>query len=209
MDTSAERIPNQDNGYEIFYNHQRLYSVLGHRTPAEARTDMSEVSVPMAAGCSDLVPSLRWGEVQSQRAPEGRIEEYLDMHTALLAACCLALGLALPVAAQQTQVPGPPAAASNQASGGNQALTRTKVQKDLEQAGFTDVQVTPESFFVRARNKEGQPVMMIIEPNSIAAVVGASASGTSSAQPPTGTQDKATAGTSSGLDLATGKHDAP
>ena len=34
---------------EIFYNRQRLHSGLGYRTPTEARTAMSEVSIRMAA----------------------------------------------------------------------------------------------------------------------------------------------------------------
>lgn len=107
------------------------------------------------------------------------------MHKASLAACYLALGLALPAAAQQKQAPDTPAAAGNQVNGGDQTLTRMKVQKDLEQAGFTEVQVIPESFFVRAKNKEGQSVMMVIE-----------------------MPGRATAN-NSGTDLATGKHDAP
>lgn len=34
---------------EIFYNRQRLHSGVGYRTPAEARADMSEVAMPLAA----------------------------------------------------------------------------------------------------------------------------------------------------------------
>jgi putative transposase len=34
---------------EIFYNRQRLHSGLGYRTPAEARADMNEVGIRMAA----------------------------------------------------------------------------------------------------------------------------------------------------------------
>ncbi len=107
------------------------------------------------------------------------------MHKASLVACYLALGLALPAAAQQKQAPDTPAAAGNQANGGGQMLTRMKVQKDLEQAGFTEVRVVPESFAVHAKTKEGQPVFMIIE------------------------RSGRTMANGSGVDLATGKHDAP
>jgi putative transposase len=34
---------------EIFYNRQRLNSAIGYRTPVEARADMSQVSIGMAA----------------------------------------------------------------------------------------------------------------------------------------------------------------
>jgi len=34
---------------EVFYNRQRLNSRIGYRTPVQARADMSEVSVAMAA----------------------------------------------------------------------------------------------------------------------------------------------------------------
>jgi hypothetical protein len=41
---------------------------------------------------------------------------------------------------------------------------------DLEQAGFTDVKIMPRSFLVRAKDKNGNPVMMVINPDSVAAV---------------------------------------
>ena len=34
---------------EVFYNRQRLHSSLGYRTPAEARTEMTEVRIRMVA----------------------------------------------------------------------------------------------------------------------------------------------------------------
>jgi transposase InsO family protein len=34
---------------EVFYNRQRLHSGLGYRTPAEARAEMSEARMRMAA----------------------------------------------------------------------------------------------------------------------------------------------------------------
>ncbi len=103
------------------------------------------------------------------------------MNRTSLAACCLALGFVVPTVAQQTQAPDTSTMSAGQASGGD----RMKIQKDLEQAGFTEVQVTPGSFFVRAKDKEGQSVMMVIP-----------------------AQHEARAG-NSGIDLATGKHDAP
>ncbi len=45
-----------------------------------------------------------------------------------------------------------------------------QVQQDLQQAGFTDIQIMPQSFLVRAKDKHGNPVMMVINPDSITAV---------------------------------------
>jgi hypothetical protein len=48
--------------------------------------------------------------------------------------------------------------------------TRQKVADSLRQAGFSDVKVMPESFLVRAKDKNGNQVMMVINPDSVAAV---------------------------------------
>jgi hypothetical protein len=47
-----------------------------------------------------------------------------------------------------------------------------QVKSDLQQAGFSDVQVVPQSFLVRAKDKDGQPVMMLISGDTIMAVSG-------------------------------------
>jgi hypothetical protein len=47
---------------------------------------------------------------------------------------------------------------------------QAKVRQNLQQAGFTDIQMMPSSFLVRAKDKDGNPVMMVINPDSIAAV---------------------------------------
>src|SRR5262249_45087733 len=47
-----------------------------------------------------------------------------------------------------------------------------QVKNDLQQAGFSDVQVVPQSFLVRAKDKDGQPVMMLIHENSIMTIAG-------------------------------------
>ena len=44
---------------------------------------------------------------------------------------------------------------------------RQQIQSDLKQAGFTNIKITPESFFVRAKDKSGNPVMIAVDPNSI------------------------------------------
>jgi hypothetical protein len=46
---------------------------------------------------------------------------------------------------------------------------REQVKQTLEAAGFTDVQVMPESFLVRAKDPAGSPVIMVIDPDSFTA----------------------------------------
>ncbi len=45
-----------------------------------------------------------------------------------------------------------------------------KMRDDLAKAGFTDIQIMPSSFLVRAKDSAGNPVMMVINPDSVAAV---------------------------------------
>jgi len=104
------------------------------------------------------------------------------MWSKLLAATGLTLALALPAMAQPTnpqsfnnstmkseqQYHGN--GQTNMTSGQNRMHVRQQVKQDLQQAGFTNVQVMPESFLVRATDKHGRPVMMVINPDSITAV---------------------------------------
>ena len=43
---------------------------------------------------------------------------------------------------------------------------RQQVMTNLQQSGFTDVKVLPDSFLVQAKDKSGNPVTMFIGPNS-------------------------------------------
>src|SRR5664279_1332478 len=43
---------------------------------------------------------------------------------------------------------------------------RQQVMTNLQQSGFTDVKVVPDSFLVQAKDKSGDPVTMFISPNS-------------------------------------------
>ncbi len=45
-----------------------------------------------------------------------------------------------------------------------------KLRNDLSKAGFTDIKIMPSSFLVRAKDSEGNPVMMVINPNSMTEV---------------------------------------
>jgi hypothetical protein len=50
------------------------------------------------------------------------------------------------------------------------AQIRQKIANDLEQNGFTQVHVVPNSFLVHAVNKQGEPMVMIIDPDSVFSV---------------------------------------
>jgi hypothetical protein len=51
-----------------------------------------------------------------------------------------------------------------------QQSLQSRVKANLEQAGFTDVQIMARSFLVQAKDKDGNPVMMVINPDSITSV---------------------------------------
>jgi hypothetical protein len=46
-----------------------------------------------------------------------------------------------------------------------------QMMTDIQKAGFTNVQVRPDSYLVQAKDKNGTPVTMLIDPDSITEVV--------------------------------------
>ncbi len=90
------------------------------------------------------------------------------MTSKLLAAIGLTLAFALPAAAQSTQQPS--GFSSLSADQQNTPALQQKIKSDMEQAGFTQVQVMPQSFLVRAHDKQDHPVLMVINPDSVTAV---------------------------------------
>ena len=56
-----------------------------------------------------------------------------------------------------------------------------KLRDDLTKAGFTNITIMPSSFLVRAKDLEGDPMMMVINPNSITEVTAQAAPAASSA----------------------------
>ncbi len=69
------------------------------------------------------------------------------------------------------------AGTSSDASGQGKGNIRQQVQASLKQSGFTDIKIMPESFLVRAKDPQGRPVMMVINPDSVTAVTDLSAAG--------------------------------
>ena len=45
-----------------------------------------------------------------------------------------------------------------------------KLREDMSKAGFTDIKIMPSSFMVRAKDLQGNPVMMVINPDSVTAL---------------------------------------
>jgi len=56
---------------------------------------------------------------------------------------------------------------SNQS--GNMHIAQ-KMRDDLSKAGFTDIHIMPSSFLVRAKDSAGNPVMMVVNPDSVTAI---------------------------------------
>lgn len=54
-------------------------------------------------------------------------------------------------------------------TGANMHMTQ-RLRADLGKAGFTDITVMPSSFLVRAKDSAGNPVMMLINPDSMTAI---------------------------------------
>ena len=47
---------------------------------------------------------------------------------------------------------------------------RQQIQSQLTKAGYTDVTITPSSFYVRAKDKQGNPMAMVIGPDTFTEV---------------------------------------
>ena len=68
--------------------------------------------------------------------------------------------------ANATTPPSATSAAPNAAHGSMRADVREMLQK----AGFTDIRIAPSSFAIRAKDKNGNPVMMSVSPDSFTEV---------------------------------------
>jgi len=62
------------------------------------------------------------------------------------------------------------------------ASLHQQLMTNLQQAGFTDVKIVPESFLVQAKDKSGNAVTMFLSPDSMAEITTASLSNSNGAQ---------------------------
>lgn len=93
------------------------------------------------------------------------------MRTFITTAAILGLTLAPALAQSSTTQPNTAGTSSSNSGSTSAPMTpgamQTTLKHDLSQAGFTDIQVMPSSFLVRAKDKAGHPVMMVINPDSV------------------------------------------
>ena len=93
-----------------------------------------------------------------------------------LCAILLSCGFAGAAAAATDTTPsgstsGQTAAPNTQGSTPNAPMHLSqRLHDDLAKAGFTDIKIMPSSFLVRAKDSQGNPVMMVINPDSMAEV---------------------------------------
>jgi len=83
---------------------------------------------------------------------------------------------------------GPAAIAGGvaQAQSAGDADVAQKLHDKLVEQGYSDVQVTPQSFLISARDKNGNPIMMLIGPNSMTVLSGPPPGDPNTAQSPGG-----------------------
>lgn len=95
------------------------------------------------------------------------------MHKSILAALAAAALFAAPAFAQPSTSHNSSSTTNGNASATtpqNLQQVRQKITSDLRSDGYTDIHVIPDSFLVHAKNKQGEPVVMIINPDSVFAV---------------------------------------
>jgi len=102
----------------------------------------------------------------------------------ILIPALLALTFALPAAAATSSTPANNAtdhsnATTEQSNGQATPQIAAQLRQSLADAGFTDIHVMPQSFLVRAKDKQGNPVMMVMNPDSLTAVTAIPAQGAS------------------------------
>jgi hypothetical protein len=88
-----------------------------------------------------------------------------------LFAALLCCGFAGAAVAATDNAPAGSTTSQNAAPNGQApAHISQRLRNDLSKAGFTDIKIMPSSFLVRAKDSEGNPVMMVINPDSVAEV---------------------------------------
>ncbi|MDE2285276.1 MAG: hypothetical protein KGK33_11725 [Hyphomicrobiales bacterium] len=92
-----------------------------------------------------------------------------DMFSRIITAAALATVLATTAYAANTSsnsAPNPNTMSKGQQTANNQQNLPQEIRTKLKDDGFSDVKVVPGSFIVSAKDKRGEPVTMVISPNS-------------------------------------------
>lgn len=94
------------------------------------------------------------------------------MISRMLIPALLGFAVALPAAAAPATADQSNNIAASSGQNGGPATPRiaSKIRNNLEQAGFTDIHVVPQSFLVQAKDKQGNPAMMVVTPDSFTMV---------------------------------------
>ena len=71
---------------------------------------------------------------------------------------------------------------SNQMKSLNQHSLRAQLKQNLSNSGFTDIKIIPSSFYIQAKNKKGEPVAMVIGPDTFTAVTEIKTQGANNSQ---------------------------
>lgn len=118
--------------------------------------------------------------------------------TAVFALALITGGVASAANTTSTQAANTPASSASVTANANSTkgadqINHTNLRQDLQdklsKAGFTDIKVMPSSFYIQAKDKNGQPVAMVIGPDSFVEVTDIS-SKTNNAQPQASAQQK-------------------
>lgn len=64
----------------------------------------------------------------------------------------------------------------------HQQTLQQQVRENLQQDGFTDIKMMPSSFLVRAKDKQGNAVMMVINPDAVTAMTQVPSNNTTTGQ---------------------------
>jgi hypothetical protein len=103
---------------------------------------------------------------------------------AIAAACLFALPALAATAATttpQNTLPVPAATATTSDSATTKPQNTMQIQEqlrqDLSKAGYSDIQIMPGSFLVRAKDKQGNQTEMMISPTSMTEITAVSPSG--------------------------------
>jgi hypothetical protein len=69
---------------------------------------------------------------------------------------------------------------------GHQGSPRQQLQSQLSGAGFADIKIMPSSFYVQAKDKQGNAVAMVVGPDTFTEVtqIGGNSTGASAPQNP-------------------------
>jgi Peptidase propeptide and YPEB domain len=62
------------------------------------------------------------------------------------------------------------ALAQSSSQGETWSTKQAQVKNKLDQAGYKDIRIIPLSYLVQATDKEGNPVMMVLNPDSMTAL---------------------------------------